>query len=243
MRGNLAELSNSNLVGRIDTTRPHAGLHDTLLRGKHWPVVLLSVFRANDTGERSWPLPLAEAYVRGDDLVASYQPINGWPFAPQLYWRANALESLDGVLASVSLLVSVQTHLLDTCPQIGIASRLSYGELLLVATDDMDRPRAEPVDNSRTLSPTGEICCVLMRFDGWPVSYVEIVQPDDFREAVLTQNDNGVAVEWHLFADFLEKGVIRRARVHAALLTRENDLELAAACCAAAQQLELPLTT
>ena len=49
---------------------------------------------------------------------------------------------------------------------------------------------------------------------------------------------SGIAVaEWHLFADFLEKGVIRRARVHAALLPRENDFELAVECCRAMEQM------
>jgi hypothetical protein len=50
-------------------------------------------------------------------------------------------------------------------------------------------------------------------------------------------------LEWRLFSEFLEKGVIRRARVHAAILPRQNDLEIAAACCAAIDRLELPLTT
>ena len=40
-----------------------------------------------------------------------------------------------------------------------------------------------------------------------------------------------------MFADFLEKGVIRRARVHAAVLPRENDVELAIECCRAIEQL------
>jgi hypothetical protein len=242
LHGNEAELICNNLSGRIDIARPHAGLRDTQLRGKQWPAVLLSVFRANDADEEFWPLSLAEAFVRGDDLVATYQPISGWPFSPQLYWRANELESLEGVSSSVSLLVSIQTHLLDTCPQIGVASRFSRGELFLLSTRDGDRPRVEPVPHSRTISPAGEICCVLLRLDGWPLSYVEIVQPGDFRESVLRRDNNGITVEWHLFADFLEKGVIRRARVHAALLTRDHDFELAAACCVATQQLELPLT-
>ena len=44
-------------------------------------------------------------------------------------------------------------------------------------------------------------------------------------------------------ADFLEKGVIRRARVHAAVLPRENDVELALECCRAIENRPLPLTT
>ena len=52
-----------------------------------------------------------------------------------------------------------------------------------------------------------------------------------------------MAFEWRLFAEFLEKGVIRRARVHGAIVPRKNDIEIAAACCRAIDGLELPLTT
>jgi hypothetical protein len=52
-----------------------------------------------------------------------------------------------------------------------------------------------------------------------------------------------MAFEWRLFAEFLEKGVIRRARIHGAIVPRDNDVEIAAACCKAIDGLELPLTT
>ncbi len=51
-----------------------------------------------------------------------------------------------------------------------------------------------------------------------------------------------MSAKWELFADFLEKGVIRRARVYGVLLPREDDIELALECCAAVQQIPLPLT-
>jgi hypothetical protein len=65
----------------------------------------------------------------------------------------------------------------------------------------------------------------------------------DFHDVRLRQTPRGSALEWRLFGEFLEKGVIRRARLHAAVLPRENDIETAAACCAAIDSLELPLTT
>jgi hypothetical protein len=240
---NEAKFNGDSLAGCIDAARPHEGLHHSQLRGEPWSASLLGTFRADDTSDGSWPLSLAEAYVRGHDLVATYRPIGRWPFSPQLYWQANTLEPLGGVSASMSLLVSIQTQLLDTCPRISVASHLTAGELFLLSSIDSDRPLVEPVRQSQTISAAADVCCIILRLDGWPLSYIELMQPGEFREATLRLNDDGISVEWRLFADFLEKGVVRRARVHAALVARENDIELAAACCTAAQQLEIPLTT
>ncbi len=194
-------------------------------------------------GAASWPLPVTEAYIRGNDLVASYQPSSDWPFSPQIYWRANGLQSVAGVLASMSLLVSVQTHLLDTFPQIGVRSQLPIGEMLLISVRDTPRSRVEVINRDRTFTPTGELCCVVARLNDWPFSYAEIMRSSDFHEVTLSPGAGGILIDWHLFADFLEKGVIRRARLHAAVLPRENDIELATACCEATQHLDLPLTT
>jgi hypothetical protein len=191
----------------------------------------------------SWPAPLAEAYVRANDLVAAYQQTPDWPFAPQLYWRANLLRGIEGVMASASLLVSVQTSLLDTCPRIGVTSTVPRGELLLVSNDASRQARVEPLKKETRILPSGEICCVLARSDDEAFSYVEFMPASDFHEAFIRVSDQASAIEWRLFSDFLEKGVIRRARIYAALLPRENDVECALACCQASQRLELPLTT
>jgi hypothetical protein len=76
-----------------------------------------------------------------------------------------------------------------------------------------------------------------------PLSYVEIMPAGDFHALRLRNEGNGAAFEWRLFDEFLEKGVIRRARVHAAIVPRESDIEIATACCNAIDGLELPLTT
>src|SRR4051812_21648269 len=104
LRGNEAELSCGKLSGRIDASRPNAGLHDVAIDDAQQAIGLFHAYRSDITREKSWPLPVAESYVRGDDLVASYQASDDWPFSPQLYWRANSLRAVDGVFASLSLL-------------------------------------------------------------------------------------------------------------------------------------------
>lgn len=243
LRGNVAQLSCGKLSGRIDSSRPHAGLHDVAFAGVQHAMDLLCVYRSDITDEKLWPLSLVESYVRGNDLVASYQATDSWPFSPQLYWRANSLRAVDGVLASASLLVSVQTHLLDTVPQIAVASCVPGNESLLVSTSVGAKSRAAQIDLSQTIPAANEDCCIVRRFEDVALSYVEIMQAGDFHAASLRSEGNGAAFEWRLFAEFLEKGVIRRARVHAAIMPRDNDVEIAAACCKAIDGLELPLTT
>jgi len=253
LSGNSAELSCGNLSGQIDTTRPHRGLCNLRLDGALRETAVLGVKReseddaqlaaADQHDSRSWPLTVSETYVRGNDLVATYQPASNWPFAPQLYWRANPLQAVEGVLSSVSLLVSVQTQLLDTCPQIGVVSRLPGGDLLFMSMSIGERPRIEPITYDSRIAAASDLCCVVLRIRDTPFSYIEITPASDFRELTLSAGGSVTSWNWRLFADFLEKGVIRRSRVHAALLPRENDIEIAPTCCAALQQLELPLTT
>jgi len=98
------------------------------------------------------------------------------------------------------------------------------------------------IDASHTLARTNEDCCVVMRSSEAPLSYIEIMAATDFHAIGLRADGPTAALEWRLFAEFLEKGVIRRARVHSAIVPRERDIEIAAACCKAIDGLDLPLT-
>src|SRR6478672_3711736 len=131
------------------------------------------------------PLPVVESYLRGNDLVASYLAIDDWPFSPQLYWRANSLRAVDGVLASASLVVSVQTHLLDTVPQIAVASLLPRNEALLVSVTRDAKPIATKIDSAQPIPYTNEDCCVVLRFEDVPLSYVEVMSAGDYHAAAL----------------------------------------------------------
>lgn len=243
LRDDAAKLSCGKISGHVSTTRPGAGLHDVAIEGVSRSLELLTAYRSDVAEVNSWPLALAECYVRGSDLVASYQASDAWPFSPTLYWRANSLRSVHGVIASVSLLVSVQTHLLDTVPQIGVASRLDCDEILRVATNSEAQTVAEPVELSQGIHATDADFCIVRRLADLPLSYVEIMSAGDFHAIGVDSNSDCTAIEWRLFAEFLEKGVIRRARVHAAFVPRANDIEIAAACCEAIYGLKLPLTT
>jgi hypothetical protein len=249
--GSKWQLVTGALAAEIDVAHPHLGLQHTKLNHALANCSLFCTQRASralpahgGAATTLWPLNVAESYVRGNDLVASYSPSNEWPYSPQLYWQAASLASVDGVLASLSHLVSIQTHLLDTHPEIQVASQVSSAECIHLTMHDNGEADVEPARGGETLVPRGSICCILWRLAAVPASYIEIVATTDFHSVSLERGANHeLYAVWHLFAEFLEKGVIRRARVHAALLPRENDLELALECCRAVEHVPLPLTT
>jgi hypothetical protein len=116
--------------------------------------------------------------------------------------------------------------------------------LLYISVGQSGEAEIEALSGEGSLTRAGSTCCVLWRMHSARLSYVEIVTPTDLRNLVVSLGTNGELIaSWQLFAEFLEKGVIRRARVHGALLPRKNDVELAIECCRAIQQSPLPLTT
>jgi hypothetical protein len=252
LQGSVAELRAKSLSGRVDIARPGLGLHDIELSGRQLAGQLFCVTRGTDSqrdnapltnSEPSWPLAIADAYVRGDDLVVTYKPSDDWPYTPQIYWRASTVQALQGLAGALSLLVSVQTHLLNTCPRIIVASQLDCREALRVTTNGA-QVGAETVARDATIRPSTGECCIIRRLSDPRLSYVEIMPASDYRLVVTRHADDGICrVSWELFAEFLEKGVIRRSRLHSTFVERSNDLEIAGACRDAIERSALPLTT
>jgi hypothetical protein len=243
-------LNAGQLSGRVDAWRPDLGMQETCVGGDDVVERWMCVSR-EDTQDRAtsntisptWPLPLAEAYVRGSDLVASYEAVSDWPYSPQIYWRAGHLDAMRDVVGSLSLLVSVQTHLLDTYPKIVVESTIRADHALHLTADG--RRQAEPamIGDEAEFRTSAGIHCLLRRLRGSSLSYAEFMPASDFRVVRVTRDSEGrCGVRWEIFAEFLEKGVIRRARVHAAFMRSDNDLATAAACCEAIERDALPLT-
>ena len=216
------------ITARVDVSSPQHGLYDLSANSSKIAGALFATeWIAENTAKNSresaacagWPMGIADAYVRGGDLVATYGRLPNSPYAPQIYWRWEQGDSPASF--GVSLLVSVQTDLLDTHPQIRVSSRLAAEEVIRV--------------------PPG---CVVWRLVGGEWSYAEFALEHDFRQLTLEANEGGFQTShWDLFAEFLEKGVIRRAQIHGVFLPRKGDIELAAACYRAAEVRPLPLTT
>jgi hypothetical protein len=233
----IAELRGDSLSAKVDVTKPQLGLRSVAVQQHGMSGTLLSL-TSGDTA--AWPAGLAEAYVRGGDLVATYSPGSDWPYAPSIYWR---IESRDVALAAISLLVSIQTDLLDTHPLVRVSSQMPAEEVLQLSESDQGTLTAVAVKGRRTIHPTSSATGIVWRLAGGKTSYAEFAEPNDFRQLVVDHTDGVCRSAWELFAEFLEKGVIRRARLHAVFLPRENDVALAAELFRSLGSRPLPLTT
>ena len=52
--------------------------------------------------------------------------------------------------------------------------------------------------------------------------FLEMVHPADYRSGAIRIGDNFVDLEWSLFGDWIEKGVIRRARLRGEFVRRRD---------------------
>lgn len=236
----VAELCCGPLSAHVDITKAQGGLQHISVQSQSIAGSLLSL---SSGSAAAWPAALADAYVRGNDLVATYAPAIDWPYAPSVYWRVDSIGSDRNTLAALSLLVSIQTDLLDTHPLVRVTSQLSAEEVLLLGVGESGKTSAVPVRGRQTIRPATSPTAILWRLPGGQLSLVELAEPNDFRQLAVEHAGGVCRSEWELFAEFLEKGVIRRAQIHAAILPRENDIALATKLCRNLASRPLPLTT
>jgi len=130
-----------------------------------------------------------ETYVRGSDLVTTHPATAERPTRVQLYWR-RWHELPAQISAALELIISVQTHLLDSDPTVVLESRVPAG-----AVANTDDERAELMVGQQHL--------------------LVLPHPQDATEFELIQNTaDGIPLLRHkLFRNRLEKGVILRGRL------------------------------
>lgn len=224
----IARLKLPRLSALVDPRQPHRGLHDVKIDGS-WlrEVEMLGVTL---TPRGATPTPPADWYVRVGDLVVNYANVPHAEMRTEVYWRSVARTSPPAV-GLVELMISVQTNLLDSRPQLTTRSQLLADEVLEL----VDAARAEfaPVP-SLPLGQQHRLVadrprCLLLRLGGSDLSYAEMVHPADSGQSEIRRiSDEKKApghyeLRHHLFAAGLEKGVILRARVLGGLLERAGD--------------------
>ena len=241
LAGHLASVRLPSVTAQVDLARPHLGIQAWRV-GSHAAVgQLLSLAPSDSSG--TWPAEVADAYVRGSDLVASYAGSDAWPYAPQVYWSVPPT-STGAVLAALGLTVSIQTKLLDTHPRLAVRSGMPAAEALIVTVVGDDLLVDTHIEGVPEIDPRSSACGIVWRLaDGQP-SYAEVMPTSDFRQVAVAQGADGqIECRWELFGEFLEKGVIRRARLQAMFLPREDDVQLVAECGWEIESRPLPLTT
>lgn len=187
----------------------------------------------NSKGQRG--LEIVERYVRGADLVVTFAKVEPYNVSPQFYWRAKNLESRSAV--AIEFIASMQTDLLDSDVAGSVSSFGLDAEVFLAS--ELSAPKFHPVSCPvGASSPAGALVdfkradspepLFVFRNSTLGLSYAEMVHPSDFIAAELLCNDaQPWLLNWTLFPERLEKGVIRRARICGWFLPAENDLEVA----------------
>ena len=218
---------------------PSAGLHDIRIDGT--PIgeeQLLGVEITPPLGQHR--ADRVEHFLRGGDLAATYvdQP------QPEGARRFTGAAEKTQAIASFELLVSVQTNLLLSRPQLAAHSIVAAESVWRL--DDLKRGAfVEITVESQDSNVASDSSGWLFRLNS-ELSYAQLVHPAD-SHATRCQRRRGESPRYELrhelFAERLEKGVILRARVLGVLLERVNDLAAAAQHFADFLAADPPLTT
>jgi hypothetical protein len=200
---------------RLDLKKPDAGLQLNVVTNDS--PVALNIFGITQQAAQSIDVAKLDAYVRGRDLVALYDESQPDHLRTQVYWRALAANDLsesckpESVVAAFELILSVNTSLLDSDPQVTVRSTIPSNDSVIQLNVG-----------------ASEASAVLVRLPGGKLTYVEAVHPADACPSWIDRQDAGMQINHLLFQQRLEKGVILRARIRAAIISSEHDERLSA---------------
>lgn len=198
---------------RLDLDDPAAGI--VMQTGAPEADALLAV----DLGalhNTSGRVRLTDHWVRGADVAAVYEPVDPRRLRATAMWRSH-----DGSPAGAAvweLVLSAQTSLVESDAALTVACTLTGGVV--------------PWDTAGAL---------LVRRAG--SSALVAVHPADARGMTVTAAEGRVRAECPLFSTTIEKGVLLRGRVLAAIGPVAGDVDWARAAVAVFAAAEPPLTT
>lgn len=237
----LAKFLLPTLSAEINTLEPWRGLGSVVLNGRPLSTAVLQIDVRELVAANRLPL---EVYTRGSDLVATYAASETRNIQTQIYWRA-VDETAYCHAAGVELILSAQTHLLDSRPTLTTQSVLPEGNVLGFSGDAAQPLREIEIGFSgkTEFSAAQPMPLFLFQPQGTDYSYLEMVQPSDYAGASLERRGDTLRLVNQLFPERLEKGVIRRARLCGVFLPRANDVANAIAAYQAFINEPLPLTT
>lgn len=228
LEGHVAKLSAAGCEISVDIARPSSGL--CWRQNSTLPVDAFHILCVELESHEAIEAASVDAFTRGRDLVATYAERPPRHVRAQVYWRSLSAEEFapdhsSSISAAFDLILSVNTSVLDEDPQSIVRSSIASA--------------AEIVNVGKAPG------CFLARLGGAKLSYVEMVHPTDYEQSEAFLDDSAsprAQFSHRLFAQRLEKGVILRARVRAALVERRNDEVIALAAYQHFAAAEPPLT-
>ena len=192
----------SGIAAAIDLDRPRQGI--TLAgAGVSSASTLLGLDLRSDHR-------LTDHWVRGDDVTAVYESADARHLRTTAMWR---LHRPDGATRAWELIASAQTSLLQSDSVLAVVSEIDAADILWgTCTNGAVRWHTDP-------SP--EATCVLLGSSGaagsGDTSVLVATHPGDVRRLTARRDGERVVVECWLFSTELEKGVLLRSRVLAAV--------------------------
>ncbi len=180
-----------------------------------------------------------EVYSRQGDLIARYQQTEQDTFAYQLDWQLLAPQG--PFVAGVELWLSIQTDLLNTRPQLEVTTQALHGNSWRIL---QHCEMMEDQDESEVGRGPAALVCEARSGDrtSHGLTGVWLIAPGDQRHTRLQTNDSQSTQSVRLFGHFMEKGVIRRARMRFLLAAQTiTNQHIASAYCDLAES-PLPLT-
>ncbi|HBE71848.1 MAG TPA: hypothetical protein DDW52_27205 [Planctomycetaceae bacterium] len=169
-------------------------------------------------------LEIEEAYGRQDDLIVQYQQSPQDSYRFHLYWRKLPVSPASQL--GIELWLGVQTGLLDSRPELHVTCHagqawetLKHGELV----------EAEPSES---------LAALIARRDD--ATGVWLIEPSD--QVDVTLLSSGAESTVGVFDHFMEKGVIRRARMRFHILSADVEIGQIAELYRSFAASQLPLT-
>jgi len=192
----------SRIAAAIDLDQPRQGI---TLAGESMPsaITLLGLDLRSECR-------LTDHWVRGDDVTAVYESADARHLRTTAMWR---LHPSDGATRAWELIASSQTSLLQSDSVLAVVSEID-------ATDIVWGTCRDGAMHWHT-DPSSDATCVLLgrsRATGsGDASVLVAAHPGDARRMTVRRDGTRVVVECWLFSTALEKGVLLRSRVLAAV--------------------------
>lgn len=210
----------------VDLLRPSRGLEKLSYANQSLAGFVLAVSPAGEEAIASDEI--SDAFVRGNDLVVTYAETEQRPFTLQVYWRVRPDDS--GVVV-LDAILSLQTRLLESFPQVQVATEMPAVTASLLPTDsDADQTQANLLDldgGELHELPTDESNGLLLRSNSGTWSFAEATHPQDRGVSQVDASQPAIRLTHQLGGRFMEKGVIRRLRVRSVFMPSEHDVEVA----------------
>ncbi|MCE9632406.1 MAG: hypothetical protein K8S94_17070 [Planctomycetia bacterium] len=179
-------------------------------------------------------------WLRGGDLAAVYEPADARHLRATAMWRMH-----DGAtdVTGWEVVVSAQTSLLESDAAVAVVSTVEADDLLW--NDGRQSHHAwQPIGTAGAVPDAAT--CILIRRDAVAADATSLliaVHPADHRRIIVTRSGHRARIECWLFSSAIEKGVLLRSRVLAAIGPAQADTTWAERLAAGFAASPPPLTT